>query len=82
MHGNLGPYEYVVWEREVESLFYIYDVREEEKVQLATTSLASLVKEWREYCEHRRKKGLKPIKTCGLMNKALRFNVELITMRY
>ncbi|KAI5676782.1 hypothetical protein M9H77_07732 [Catharanthus roseus] len=38
--GTFGPYIYEAWEQKVESLFYSYCVREEEKFQLMLKSLS------------------------------------------
>ncbi|KAI5676964.1 hypothetical protein M9H77_07914 [Catharanthus roseus] len=70
--GTFGPYDYVEWEQEVEYLFYFYGVREEEKFQLVLKSFSYLVNNWWDCnCKYRRKMGLKPIKTCSLMNISL-----------
>lgn len=45
-YGNLGFYDYVAWEREVEFLFYSYGVREGEKFQLVLKSFSYVVKVW------------------------------------
>ncbi|KAI5667426.1 hypothetical protein M9H77_17279 [Catharanthus roseus] len=42
----VGPYDYEAREQEVESLFYSYCVREEEKFQLVLTSLPYELKVW------------------------------------
>ncbi|KAI5653102.1 hypothetical protein M9H77_30289 [Catharanthus roseus] len=38
--GTFGPYDYEAWEQKVESLFYSYGVKEEEKIQLVLKSLS------------------------------------------
>ncbi|KAI5666992.1 hypothetical protein M9H77_16845 [Catharanthus roseus] len=46
LRGTFGPYDYETWEQKVESLFYSYCEREEEKFQLVTKSLPYEVKVW------------------------------------
>ncbi|KAI5677765.1 hypothetical protein M9H77_08715 [Catharanthus roseus] len=71
--GTFGSYDYVAWEQEVESLFYSYGVREEEKFQLVLKSLFYGVNIlWDCKCENRRRMGFQQIKICCIMKKVLR----------
>ncbi|KAI5663859.1 hypothetical protein M9H77_23182 [Catharanthus roseus] len=70
--GNFGPYDYEAWEQKVESLFYSYCVKEEEKFQLVLKSLSYEVNVWRDIkCENRRM-GARLIKTWNLMKQSLK----------
>ncbi|KAI5653125.1 hypothetical protein M9H77_30312 [Catharanthus roseus] len=61
------------WEREMESVFYSYGVREEEKFQLMLKYFSYVLNDWWGCdCEYRRRMGIKPIKTWSLMKKALK----------
>ncbi|KAI5649988.1 hypothetical protein M9H77_35993 [Catharanthus roseus] len=65
--GTFGPYDCEAWEQELESLFYCYCVREEEKFQLVLKSFSYVVNDWWDCnCEYRRRMGLKPIKPWSL----------------
>ncbi|KAI5664403.1 hypothetical protein M9H77_23726 [Catharanthus roseus] len=79
--GTFGPYEYESWEQKVESLFYSYGIREEEKFQLVLKSLSyELNVWWNRKCENRKRIGVQPIKSWSLMKQSLRMNLELKTM--
>ncbi|KAI5676873.1 hypothetical protein M9H77_07823 [Catharanthus roseus] len=61
------------WEQKIESLFYSYCLREEEKFQLVLKYLPYEVKVWWDSkCENRRRMGAQPIKTWNLMKQSLR----------
>ncbi|KAI5664031.1 hypothetical protein M9H77_23354 [Catharanthus roseus] len=71
--ATFGPYDYVALEREVESLFYSYVIREEEKFQFILKSFSYVVNDgWDCNCEYRRRMGFKPIRSWKLMKQALR----------
>ncbi|KAI5682081.1 hypothetical protein M9H77_03309 [Catharanthus roseus] len=71
--GTFGPYDYEAWEQKVESLFYSYCVREDEKFTLVLKSLSYEVNVWWDSkCENRRRMGDQPIKTWSLMKRSLR----------
>ncbi|KAI5664138.1 hypothetical protein M9H77_23461 [Catharanthus roseus] len=61
------------WEQNVESLFYSYGVKEEEKFYSVLKSFSYEVNVW-WYCkgENRRRMGAQPIKTWSLMKQSLR----------
>ncbi|KAI5676024.1 hypothetical protein M9H77_06974 [Catharanthus roseus] len=66
-------YEHNYGEQEVEFLLYTYGVREEEKFRLVLKSLSYEVNvSWDFNCENRRRIGLQPIKTWGLLKQAWR----------
>ncbi|KAI5675911.1 hypothetical protein M9H77_06861 [Catharanthus roseus] len=71
--GTFVSYDYEAWEQKVESLFYCYCVREEEKFQLVLKSLSYEVNVcWDCKCENRRRMGVQPFKTWSLMKRSLR----------
>ncbi|KAI5681914.1 hypothetical protein M9H77_03142 [Catharanthus roseus] len=71
--GTFSSYNYVPWKQKLESLFYSYGVREEEKFQLVPKSVSYEVNIWCDCkCKNRRKMGSQPNKTWSLMNKASR----------
>ncbi|KAI5653075.1 hypothetical protein M9H77_30262 [Catharanthus roseus] len=73
LYGTFGPYDYKVWEQNVESLFYSYCVREEEKFQLVLKSLPYEVKVWWDSkCENGRRIGVQQIKIWSLMKQSLK----------
>ncbi|KAI5683029.1 hypothetical protein M9H77_04257 [Catharanthus roseus] len=76
--GNFGHYDYEAWDQKVESFFYSYCVREEEKFQLVLKSLPyEVIVWWDSKCENGRRMGVQPIKTWLLMKESLwnRFGV-------
>ncbi|KAI5677936.1 hypothetical protein M9H77_08886 [Catharanthus roseus] len=77
--GTFGPYDYEAREQKVESLFYFYCVKEEEKFQLVLKSLSYEVNvRWNCKCENRKRMGAHPVQTWSLMKQSLRnkFGVE------
>ncbi|KAI5683012.1 hypothetical protein M9H77_04240 [Catharanthus roseus] len=76
---TFGPYDYEAWDPNVESFFYSFCVREEEKLQLVLKFLSyELNVWWDSKCENGRRMGAQPIKTWSLMKQSLRnkFGVE------
>ncbi|KAI5653101.1 hypothetical protein M9H77_30288 [Catharanthus roseus] len=70
MHNNQCGY---AWEQKVESLFYSYGVKEEEKIQLVLKSLSYEVQVWWDCkCQNSRRIGAQPIKTWSLRKQSLR----------
>ncbi|KAI5658083.1 hypothetical protein M9H77_26876 [Catharanthus roseus] len=77
--GTFGPYDYEVWEQQVESLFYSYCVREEERFELVLKSLSYEANVWWDSkCENRMRIGAQLIKDWILLKQSLtnRFGVE------
>ncbi|KAI5676466.1 hypothetical protein M9H77_07416 [Catharanthus roseus] len=73
LDGTFGPYDYKAWEQKVDSLFYSYYVREEEKFPLVLESLSYEVNVWWDSnCENRGRMGVQPIKTWSLKKQSLR----------
>ncbi|KAI5682059.1 hypothetical protein M9H77_03287 [Catharanthus roseus] len=59
------------WKQNVESLFYSYGVREEEKPQLVLNSLSYEVNYWWDSKCEKRRIGVRPIKTWSLIKQTL-----------
>ncbi|KAI5667366.1 hypothetical protein M9H77_17219 [Catharanthus roseus] len=82
LRGTFGPYDYEAWEQKVESLFYSYCVKEEEKFKLVLKSLSYEVNVWWDCkCESRRRIGAQQIKTWNLMKQSLRNKFRFKTMK-
>ncbi|KAI5653874.1 hypothetical protein M9H77_31061 [Catharanthus roseus] len=71
--GTYGTYDYEAWKKKMESLFYSYCVKQNDKFQLVLKSLSyELNVRWNSKFENGKIIGIQPIKSWSLMKQSLR----------
>lgn len=73
--GKFEPNLYLEWKKEVEELFYIYDLMENEKVPPILESFTPFATNiWETTKESRRKQGKKPVTTWKELKETIRLD--------